>query len=305
MTTTFFLSSFAWILAMVLKGEGSTISAHAIGAPPKSPSEWRHFPVFVRGGKNTEIINSDHDIDELEGLPLGVPIEFESSVFAGKMLIRLKPVPSDDDHEAYFHGRKRYYQCLFQGKFKEKGLKFSDVFFGDVYDKPFKGVPKGVIGKAFKRFMESRNPGMIYELSSSKPRVLNPIGTVQELSVNEPGEEPDIAKLGEMREDTRLLQDSCRDGSCTEDFTDDPAKRRKSFSSSDVGSRYEFDMEKVYTFHIYDHTADIGSYQQDLGVFKINLPPRLNGQPLSLSAITKDDRYLFRFEIWHEKIVAK
>jgi hypothetical protein len=80
-----------------------------------SSSEWPHFPVYLRPGDDIEILGSANSNDN-KGLPLGVPIEFESPLFVGKILIRLKaipPVPEDKSNfDSYFKGRKRYYQCI-------------------------------------------------------------------------------------------------------------------------------------------------------------------------------------------------
>jgi hypothetical protein len=57
-----------------------------------------------------------------EPLPLGVPIEFETDLFRGNFFCRLKPIgphPDDTGHKEYFEGKKRLYQVIVQGQFKE------------------------------------------------------------------------------------------------------------------------------------------------------------------------------------------
>jgi hypothetical protein len=76
-------------------------------------------------------------------LPLGEPIEFETDYFRGKFLLRIRDLPPpytsdkvgcntnttktsnnqrDIHHEAYFHGRKRFFQMVVQGQFKTAAI---------------------------------------------------------------------------------------------------------------------------------------------------------------------------------------
>ena len=93
----------------------------------------------------------------------------------------------------------------------------------------------------------------------------------------------------------------------------------KQLSKSNIAKDYTFDTDKIYTFHYYDHTADISNYEQDIGgILKVDLTRSLNGQPLSLSALwlkhdcddkentegrEQQHQYMYRFEIWHDKIL--
>ena len=330
-----------------------------------------HYPVFIRAGEGIQVINhpslqnneydegsDNNEQGEARGggnseaddgednipktLPLGVPIEFESPIFVGRILIRLKTIPSvpqdKDNHRNYFKGKKRYYQCIVQGKFKQENIKFSDVYFGDVYDKPFVNMPNRYIMRGLKKFMERLNPGMIYDIVPSrsgnsnaanhKPKVLNPIGSVQELSIDYPGNEPDITTVYEKEEKDGMIENTSLlfrendtkkvDEKQATSFTS-RSDRRKQLSKSNIAKDYTFDTDKIYTFHYYDHTADISNYEQDIGgILKVDLTRSLNGQPLSLSALwlkhdgdgkeNKEGReqqhqYMYRFEIWHDKIL--
>jgi hypothetical protein len=91
-------------------------------------SKWTHRPIFIQPIGDTKC--PDHDIEK--SLPVGVPIEFESDLFKGKILFRFRDGPSDNQHRCddYFQGAnyniKR--QVIFQGKFKSS-IKWSEGMF--------------------------------------------------------------------------------------------------------------------------------------------------------------------------------
>ena len=69
-------------------------------------SAWPHRPALL--------------CDDKDGGPLsvGTPFEFESELFKGTMLVRLKGVQSDDPRKdrMYFNGRQRRFQAIVQGR---------------------------------------------------------------------------------------------------------------------------------------------------------------------------------------------
>ena len=75
-------------------------------------------------------------------------------------------------------------------------------------------MPNRYIMRGLKKFMERLNPGMIYDIVPSrsgnsnaanhKPKVLNPIGSVQELSIDYPGNEPDITTVYDEEKDNGM-----------------------------------------------------------------------------------------------------
>lgn len=82
-----------------------------------SVSSWPHRPIFLCDDK-----------DGAPPLSLGTPFEIESDLFKGKMLVRLKGVPSDDPvaDQKYFSGRQRRFQAIVQGRFKRE-VRVSEV----------------------------------------------------------------------------------------------------------------------------------------------------------------------------------
>jgi hypothetical protein len=87
--------------------------------------------------------------------PLGKPFKFSSDLFEGTCLIRIKDSNSDDikcDSE-YFAGRKRIFQSVVQGRFKEDGLLVSDVLTGHEFARPLKNLPHPWILKTASNFI--------------------------------------------------------------------------------------------------------------------------------------------------------
>lgn len=94
-------------------------------------STWTHRPIFIQPTGDTKC--PGHDVKK--SLPIGVPIDFESDLFKGKILFRFRDGPSDDHNrcDAYFQGTnyniKR--QVIFQGKFKS-AIKWSEGLYDHV-----------------------------------------------------------------------------------------------------------------------------------------------------------------------------
>jgi len=236
-------------------------------------------------------------------LPLGRKIEFETDFFKGYYYFRLRNIkPKDDDakgHESYFQGKKRFYQLVVQGRFKDcmNNLTFADLFTGDVYEKPLEGLPRGVFYRAFKRFMESLEHGLVFDAGAEKPKVLAPIGGCQTLRVDLPGQEP--SDFEHLVEDTALLGSF---GSVKE--------RKKALSKPETARGYKIDPNYVYTAEVYDHTTDYATFNQYLGgKVKVDLVPSLAGQNLSLGWYRYDRvgdkvQNIFNFPILHERALA-
>jgi len=229
-------------------------------------------------------------------LPLGVPIAFESDAFRGKMFLRLKPLPSDGDtgHEAYFRDRKRHYQLILQGCFTE-AFSLSDLRIGDMYDKPLKGVPKGVLMKMYEKFMQAISPGLVMDMTSDTPSLFNLLGgSCQTMRVDPLGAEPDIS-VGIVEEDTTLLFGEEKFASAS--------KRKKYLCKPKNSAKHQVDVNHVYTFEMYDHTMCFASYDHYVMGKKIDMVDSMNGQPLCL-AVFHGDKAIVKICIWHERLLA-
>jgi hypothetical protein len=235
-------------------------------------------------------------------LPLNTVIPFETQHFKGKIFFRIRKRQEDDE---YFlkDGRQRLYQVVVQGQFTTP-VKFSDVYIGAKYDRPFEGIPlrDSFLLQKIQHFIQRINPGMIFDISANRPKIMTPIGSCQKFSINEPGREPD------------LLSDDCLRNGITENTTmigsfTSIQERRTQLSDPDQAKNYQFDPSLVYTFEIYDHTINFATYKQHFSKFvKIDLSNKLNGQPLSITGVVinkggGEDHILYDFHVWHEQLM--
>ncbi len=122
--------------------------------------EWPHRPVLIKASDDSICLNEDGTLSPFIP-PVGIPIEFENSLFKGKVLIRIRHIPVPNSSklsssgnrfhcEKYFQGRKRMRQFVVQGQFKES-IRMSDVYFGDIYNKPLSLKPPHFIEKILRK----------------------------------------------------------------------------------------------------------------------------------------------------------
>ncbi|KAL7552923.1 hypothetical protein ACHAWF_016179 [Thalassiosira exigua] len=260
------------------------------------PSEWPHRPVCLVG---CEQVNKNNE--QTGSLPVGKPVPVDTDLFKGCFSLRLRHVdpPADDaeKHEAYFGERKRLYQMVIQGQFKKEGLTFKDMIMGDVYERPFQGVPHGWIGTLLKASVETLSPGLVFDIfDDTQPKVLAPMGGCQTLRVDLPGQEP--TDFNEIIEDTSLLGEF-----------DSIATRRTQLGNPIYAEEYKIDTDHVYTFEVYDDMMDFGTFHQHvriLGGMKVDLVPVLDSQSMSFGMYTRDDmNCAFNFSLWHERIIEQ
>lgn len=116
-------------------------------------AEWPHRPLLVCA--NTPVSSHFKVADYGSGpCPLGRPFRFESDLFEGVCLIRVKNSNSDDipGDASYFKGRKRIFQSVVQGRFK-KAIPVSDVMTGHEFSRPLSNLPPHMILKTASSFI--------------------------------------------------------------------------------------------------------------------------------------------------------
>jgi len=268
------------------------------GPPPlKETTEWPNCPAYFCA--HPEVHTKDYSPGE--ALPLGVPINFESDLFKGSIFLRLRSNASPDnkaEHTAYFNGKKRLWQVVIQGHFKEE-LDVSNLLIGDFYEKPLTGIPKGGIMKMYQKFMEVLSPGIVMDMTSDKPKILTPFGSAQKMRIDLPGNEPEITiAVGNVQEDTSLL--------LGKEFSspNSTKSRRKYLSKPKNSSNYKVNPAHVYTLEFYDHSMNFGTYYQHMfGNAKIDMVDSMNGQALAFCLFTRDKRIVWKFPLWHERLI--
>jgi len=253
--------------------------------------QWRHRPVFLKASEDTKVSG----IADNETLPLGVPFEFETPLFKGRMLVRLRHANSDDSekHENYFSGRKRIMQTVVQGKFK-KPVSMAELYVGSVFREPIRLVPPPSVLGLMQALISRTAPGVLLDLASKQPKVVNLFaGSAQTMSIDVPGEEPDMTaveipenlgnRLGKVFKSTK--------------------HRKRVLSTPKKAERYQFDTEHVYTLHTYDDTMDYGNYTMKIPMYgDYDLSKAIGPQPMTLSAMTTSGETVFHFDVWHESV---
>ena len=259
-------------------------------------------------------------------MPLDDFIDFETELFVGTMICRIKPIPpttssleddndsghgqdtsnkSEVSHKEYFHNKNRHYQFVVQGHFR-KSIPLSDIAMGDFYQRPFLGIPKGPIMRMYQRFMETISPGLIMDMTSDNPKVLAAFGSAQTMRVDHVGEEPDLTQksiLNGLQDNTMLLFGEKPPKKGIETSS---SKRRAYLSKPKNASKYSTNPEHVYTIELYDHTMCFGSYYQHAMGTKFDMTKTMNAQPLAFAIFHKHDQAVIcKFPIWHERLLEE
>ncbi|KAK9803895.1 hypothetical protein WJX72_002783 [[Myrmecia] bisecta] len=226
----------------------------------------------------------------------GRPIQFESELFKGCVLINvagLSTAPAD-----LFQGKRRKTSLTVQGRFKQP-LGFDDVLTGQEFNRAPTNLPgKWLVETVLMKMAKRISPSMVIGPLSA-PYVLVPIiAMAQSIHVGDAESAPDPA--GTIPEDMTALDPS---------FTDKQgqpwaaAYRKRFFLDAKQRADRRFDTDKIWTFAIYQHFVDMGTYELDM-IHRFDLSRHLDGQPLQFMAKDKTSgQYLFNFEAWHEKLL--
>ena len=309
--------------------------------PPTLPvSQWPHQSVLLqvgsdtRSGPSTGMSNSSDTATTVvppahltpqqpqAALPIGIPFPFESPTFRGQFLLRLRNSTCDDpqSQQDYFRDRKRVLQTVVQGQFK-KNISMSDLYVGTVFRQPVKYPPPPLFMRILRGMFQRIAPGVILDFTSNKPRVVALYaGSAKTMSVHPPGQEPDIRSIAlpesmsnlekvpppetggnrrkarQNRKNAKLLQTDPGEWSL--------ADRQRILSHPDTANHYRFDTEHVYTMEIYDESMDYGTYAIKLPMYgNFALAAVMDYQPMTFTAVTKQNEIVYDFGVWHESIV--
>ena len=268
-----------------------------------SPETWPYRPIFIQPAKDTTIFNQQY---LQTSIPIGIPIDFETSLFKGRFLIRIKnDFNIDEASKSYFDNRKRMRQYVVQGQFKEE-IKMSDVYVGDFYQKPLGVVPPPFIDKIMKASFQRLAPGLIMDLRSDKPKVAALMaGTIQIMSIDKVGDEPDMFDF-DMKENCGTMNHlDCKPPNTkpTQEGFQSISHRQKVLTKPTHAERFSFHPGQVYTFNHFDDVFDLGNYNIKIPLMKsMDLVKILNAQPTTIRACTLDGRSVFNFNVFHEKL---
>ena len=314
--------------------------------PPTLPlSQWPHQSILLQTGANTHLLNPTETTtssssssskaaaaeqqSQPKALPIGIPIGFETEIFRGQFLVRLRNNTSDDpkSHDEYFRDRKRVLQTVVQGQFK-KNIPISDLYVGTVFRQPMKYAPPPFFMRMLRGLFQRIAPGAILDFASDKPRIISLYaGSAKAMSIDLPGQEPDIrsidlpesiADLDKLQQQQELVllsangrRKSRKNRKNTSILSTDPSEwsiddRKRILSNPDTASNYIFDTEHVYTLEIYDDAMDYGKYEIKLPIYgNFNFSEAIGVQPMTFTAVTKQNEIMYDFALWHESIIQR
>lgn len=263
-------------------------------------NEWVHRPLLICAN-TVAIPTMIIDTRSNNGyLPLGIPFNFSSDLFEGLCLIRVKGANSDatKEDDKYFSGRKRIFQSIVQGRFKEE-VKVSDCMTGHEFTRPLKNLPHPIILKTATNLLGRFQPGATISVHTDQPYIsATLLETTQIFRGDQPGNEPNIANHN-IQEDSSIL------GGVFATDTIPASRRKRIFSNPTTCPKCTLDTETVYTFEFYQNSFDAQSYSLDLGFTKLALSKVFDHQPIQWLGKMKDGRYLWSFQIWNESLLTK
>jgi len=189
--------------AKMAERETILYSSSSNDLPPVST--WDHDPLFLQADSSVVILSNQKQSEgkhkKQQSCPIGIPFEFESDLFKGQALIRIRNLENSHDvtsDKEYFRGRKRKNQVIIQGKFKEE-IEYTDVITGSEYKNGFSTQPPVIFQKLLGKVLRRVSPSTDIKLCGDKPKVLMNIGEgAQTISVNNDGEQPDIRSVVNM-----------------------------------------------------------------------------------------------------------
>lgn len=154
--------------------ENDKLNTKSCSTLPKQ-STWEHNPIFLQADPSVVAIAEHQRQDPSDTLscPIGAPFEFESDLFQGKALIRIRGLERSRDvttDNKYFKGRKRKNQVIIQGKFKEE-IKCSSVVIGTEFKHGFSTQPPTFLHNLVLSILRRIAPSLVMNLYGDRPKV--------------------------------------------------------------------------------------------------------------------------------------
>ena len=253
-------------------------------------------------------------------IPIGNVFSFESNLFQGKGLFRIRNTTTTNNNNSsssssssshdYFVNKKRKYQFVIQGKFK-KEISVTDVISGRLYEKELSTKPPLFVSRLLQKLLSKVAPGVEMDLNSHQPKVLAPFSDcIQILSADKEGTEPNII-------DTILVENNSsffngtnvsskeRKKLFSTPTTNKKKKKKRQEEEEQKSPSFVFDTTTVYTFEQYDDFIDYSTYHLDIKICSVDMSKIVNGQPFQFNAMMKSTgSYLWLFQIWHENLLS-
>lgn len=235
-------------------------------------------------------------------------IDFESDLFAGSLLLRLRhtngttPEPYDDT-KGYFKGMNRRYQAVVRGRFK-KSIPFTELRTGFQFDRPCGKLPAKWILRGGIKVLSFFAPQLDAKMEGERPHSLTPLGsTPQVICVDH--DEPALTIEAAQQEPTEKERTLLHEASNCASSLQRARARKKAFDKLFVHNSKEprTDPSKIYTFEFLQHLFNFQDFSIELGnmLGHVELEDVLDGQPLQIMA-SHGEHCLWSFDVWHESL---
>jgi hypothetical protein len=236
-----------------------------------------------------------------------IAIDFESNLFQGSLLLRLRFVQGTtphkyDDRQGFFANRALRYQAIIRGKFTRQ-IPFTSLTTGNRLERPCgKLPPKWLLWSGFK-FISLFAPQLDSKIEGPTPYTISPLGSTPRTILVDDVTPTDLLAL--KKERTESLTDTTKSitGKCypLANALERARARKKAFdqlyaTKSQVPMT---DPSKTYTFEFLQHLFDYTNFSIDIGSVKVELKDVLNGQPMQIMAEWGDQK-LWSFDLWNE-----
>mmetsp|Transcript_17365 Transcript_17365/g.20443 ORF Transcript_17365/g.20443 Transcript_17365/m.20443 type:complete len:455 (-) Transcript_17365:39-1403(-) len=304
-----------------------------------SPKQsWPHKPVLFRWSSSAGEVKlsspSNPSVHPLDPIVINAePVDFETSLFIGKVMIRVSNVPntsseSQENMKEYFKNRSRTLQICIQGKFKKR-ICFNQVYSGQEFARPLKRMPPRRVVKWSFNFLRSRLPdSFAADLFAPLPYYIAPLILAAKVVRADVSDPPDLTDFDIMedlsshgvkvlRNDLITLTQEAKKGNwqvqrksetklkkARQQAALNAMKQRKRDLGTPrlLASQY-YETDTTYTFDYYDSFFRPDSFSLDLGLKRLDLCPFLGEQPVVLSMAKTIDtgEYLWKFEMWHAR----
>jgi len=231
-------------------------------------------------------------------------LEFETCIFKGKVVCRFHGIEGNTPEQFYKVRGNVAFQVVVQGEFKER-VRMDKVLTGGEFKRPYENIPPRMIVHTGQELFKVITPGLTCDVLAQEPYYLALLGgLVSQMRVDTRETAPDVLDF--------VLPEQCdmigpgtyfNDGKHL-DINTRGSRRNKELANPATAQKYFYEPGLVYTFDNMQSYLHLDTYTFDVGkVLTLKLERHLRGQPIQFFAKTADGRYLFCFEMWHEKLL--
>ncbi|KAL3927521.1 MAG: hypothetical protein SGBAC_013055 [Bacillariaceae sp.] len=281
------------------------------GSSSSTSSSWWKLLDGQHDQEPTQIVDKDCWILPInngrEAIGKSLVVDFQSKLFQGSILIRLKDAPgisATTSEEDYFtENPPLRFQVTIRGKFRES-LQWSNLLTGLRLRRKLGKVPSKWFLWTILKVVHFFAPQLQTKLDSDEPYALSPLGSApRTVTIN--SEKPTDLLAADREEPTTKEESVTGKVYPIKDPLARARARKKEFDQrfQAQDESYCTGVDKTYTFQFLQHLLDYHTSNIDLGSFHHDMNDILDGQPFQVMA-EHNGEPLWMFEIWNESMVG-